>query len=97
MAHHYKSDCKQCYRYQQCKNEQRNIDLAEQRVEDFKMSSKPFIPFFPHSRKNYQKWWSENGMPIGMSNHDCFKSIGEHDRDIKSKEKSQLKESGGWK
>lgn len=91
MAHHYKSDCKQCYRYQQCNDEQRNIDLSEQRVSDFKKSNYPFIRLFPHSRKAYQEWWNKNGMPIGMSNHDCFKSIGEHNRDLINAEKSHLK------
>lgn len=85
MAHHYKSDCKQCYRYFLCQEECQNPDLIAQRNEIAQKSGKPFIYHNPKSRKEYQKRWIRDGMPISMSNHDCFKSPEERLRDQKTK------------
>lgn len=41
-------------------------------------------------RTKYIKEWKALGYPIGMSNHDCFKSPEEHARDIKNAQ-NQLK------
>ena len=70
MSHHYKTPCKNCYRYQMCKKEGNNGELSNQRRENSKYA--PFIPYNPESREAYRKWWNKNGQPIGMSNHDCY-------------------------
>lgn len=86
MAHHYNSDCKQCYRYQSCLKSQEEISLSNEDLEQLFTSGQPLRQFHPRIRKIYQGWWKTHGMPIGMGNHDCFKSPEEHVRDLENNE-----------
>lgn len=72
MAHHYKTNCNNCYRYQMCKDELCDLELTEKRYDNAKKANAPFVPYSPNSREAYRNWWLENGQLIGMSNHDCY-------------------------
>jgi hypothetical protein len=88
MAHHYKSSCKQCYRYDICIKEE-NTHLKEERIEHAKNNGRVFAYHVPSERKAYIKKWNEMGTPIGMHNHDCFKSPEERKRDLENQKKSK--------
>lgn len=91
MAHHYKSHCKQCHRYNQCCEETKNIDLKNQRLRNKTNHGYPFAYYIPNERQQYQKWWLKNNQPCGFGNHDCFKSPQEKQRDILTAQKSKEK------
>lgn len=42
-----------------------------------------------NERESYRKKWIEEGCPIGMSNHDCFKSPEAYKRDLENAKKSK--------
>ena len=58
MAHHYKSSCKQCYRYDICKKEE-ETHLKDERIEDAKKHGRVFAHHVPSERKAYIKKWND--------------------------------------
>ena len=84
MAHHYKSDCKQCYRYELCLIESSDPIIRQKKQKAAQIAGSNFVKLDVESRKAYQLWWLVNDMPIGMGNHDCFKSIQQHEKESKT-------------
>lgn len=92
MQQHFKSSCKQCYRYNICVKEE-NTHLKDERIaKDKDNKTRPFAFHVPSERKAYQKKWVEEGMPIGMANNnDCFKSVQQREKELANQKNKKQK------
>lgn len=91
MAQHFKSSCKQCYRYDICVKEEKTHLKDERIVKDKDNKNRPFAFYVLSERKAFQKKLMTEDKSTNIVDNDCFKSIQQREKELANQKNKKQK------